>query len=211
MRTPLIGWCNSPCCMRNFEAMHPFLDGNGRLGRMFVPLFMWQSDLIRSPMFYVSAYLEAHRDDYYERLLAASRDDDWTGRRWFFLEAVQAQAEENPAKAQGIIDLYNPMKGSVPNLTCSQYAIRAVDRIFERPVFRGADFVAATGIPKPTARRILDVLRKDRILQVLAPASGRRSAILLFPAFLNIAERKGVVLTLTDDTQDTLSLDYDKK
>jgi len=60
-----------------FEALHPFLDGNGRLGRMLVPLFLWQNGLIQRPMFYLSAFLEAHRDEYYERLLAVSRDDDW--------------------------------------------------------------------------------------------------------------------------------------
>lgn len=52
-----------------FEALHPFLDGNGRLGRMLLPLFLWQRKLIHRPMFYASAYFEAHRDEYYERLL----------------------------------------------------------------------------------------------------------------------------------------------
>ena len=55
-----------------FEALHPFLDGNGRLGRMLVPLFLWQHDLIRAPMFYVSAHFEARRDDYYDGLLGES-------------------------------------------------------------------------------------------------------------------------------------------
>ena len=59
-----------------FEALHPFLDGNGRLGRMLVPLFLWRSGLIRAPRFYVSAYLGARRDAYYDALLAVSRDDD---------------------------------------------------------------------------------------------------------------------------------------
>ena len=85
-----------------FEALHPFLDGNGRLGRMLVPLFLWQHSLIRAPMFYISAYFEARRDSYYDGLLAVSRDDDWTGWCRFFLEAVRAQAEENLAKTQGI-------------------------------------------------------------------------------------------------------------
>lgn len=53
-----------------FEALHPFLDGNGRLGRMLIPLFLYQARIIQQPMFYISAYLESHRDEYYERLLA---------------------------------------------------------------------------------------------------------------------------------------------
>ena len=96
-----------------FEALHPFLDGNGRLGRMLVPLFLWQCGLIGQPMFYVSAYFEARRDAYYEGLLAVSRDDDWTGWCRFFLKAVRAQAEENLTKARGILDLYEDMKGRV--------------------------------------------------------------------------------------------------
>ena len=81
------------------EALHPFLDDNGRLGRMLVPLFLRQIDLLRVPLFYISAYFETHRSAYYDGLLAVSRDDDWTGWRPFFLEAVQAQAEDNLEKA----------------------------------------------------------------------------------------------------------------
>ena len=77
-----------------FEALHPFLDGNGRLGRMLVPLFLWQCGLISQPMFYISAYFEARRNAYYDGLLAISRDDAWTEWCGFFLKAVQVQAEE---------------------------------------------------------------------------------------------------------------------
>ncbi|MDS4031810.1 MAG: Fic/DOC family N-terminal domain-containing protein [Candidatus Contendobacter sp.] len=171
-----------------FEALHPFLDGNGRLGRMLVPLFMWQSDLIKRPMFYVSAFLEAHRDEYYERLLAVSRDGDWTGWCWFFLRALRAQAEENQQKATAILGLYERMKSEVVNLTHSQYAIRALDWIFGRPIFKSSDFVVSAGVPEPTAKRIVPALCQAGVLRVLVKASGRRAATLCFPALLNIAE-----------------------
>lgn len=171
-----------------FEALHPFLDGNGRLGRMLVPLFMWQTGLIQRPMFYVSAFLEAHRDEYYERLLAVSRDGDWTGWCKFFLGALKAQAEENQQKAAAILGLYERMKREVADLTRSQYAIHALDWLFERPIFKSPDFVASAGIPEPTAKRIIPALREAGILRVLVEASGRRAATLCFPALLNIAE-----------------------
>jgi Fic family protein len=57
-----------------FEALHPFLDGNGRLGRMLVPLFMWQIGLIHAPMFYISAYFEKNRDAYYDHLTLVSKE-----------------------------------------------------------------------------------------------------------------------------------------
>ena len=171
-----------------FEALHPFLDGNGRVGRMLVPLFLWQRGLIRAPMFYISAYFEARRDAYHDGLLAVSRDRDWTGWCRFFLEAVRVQAEENLTKAQGIIDLYESLKRHVAELTRSRHAIRALDWIFQYPIFRSSDFTSTAGIAERTARRILDVLCKAGVLRIVNPGSGRRTTVLVFPALLNVAE-----------------------
>jgi len=171
-----------------FEALHPFLDGNGRLGRMLVPLFMWQNSLIHKPMFYISAYFETNRDVYYDRLLAVSRDGDWTGWCRFFLEAVRSQAEENQRKTIVILELYESMKRKVAEATRSQYAIHALDWIFGRPIFKSSHFVANAGIPEPTAKRILSVLRQERVLRVMAEGRGRRASVLAFPSLLNIAE-----------------------
>ena len=171
-----------------FEALHPFLDGNGRLGRMLVPLFLWKVGLIRAPVFYISAYLENHRDAYYDHLLAVSRDDDWTGWCHFFLEAIRRQAEDSLARAQGILKLYDAMKDEVINLTRSQYAITALDWIFKRPIFKSTDFVNQEHIPAPTARRILNCLRDNDICKTMVEARGRQAAILAFPKLLNLTE-----------------------
>lgn len=171
-----------------FEALHPFLDGNGRLGRMLIPLFMDQVGLIHRPMFYISAFLEANRDAYYEKLLAVSRDNDWTGWCVFFLTAVKQQAEENHSKATAIIDLYNQMKTHFVELTHSQYAIHALDWIFERPIFKSSDFIRSVSIPRPTAQRIINVLKTENILKILEESSGRKAAVLAYPDLLNIAE-----------------------
>jgi len=171
-----------------FEALHPFLDGNGRLGRMLVPLFLWQTGIIRAPMFYLSAYLEARRDEYYDRLLAVSRDGDWTGWCRFFLEATRMQAEANHRKASDILSLYAATKPRLRELTRSQYMVHALDWMFERPIFRSSDFVEAAGIPAPTARRVLRVLQRSGVLRALTPARGRRPAVLVFPELLNVAE-----------------------
>jgi Fic family protein len=175
-----------------FEALHPFLDGNGRLGRMMIPLFLWQAKLIQYPMFYISAYFEARRDAYYEQLMEVSRNNDWTGWCLFFLEAVRAQAEENLAKTRAILSLYEEKKREVPEMTRSRYAIHALDWIFGKPIFKSSDFVAASGIPAPTAQRFLSVLRKGGVLKDLIPGKGRRSAVVAFSALLNIAEGREV-------------------
>ncbi len=171
-----------------FEAIHPYLDGNGRLGRMLIPLFMYKSRLIQIPMFYISAYLEANRDVYYERLRAVTRDNDWTGWCVFFLEAIQKQSESNLKKTNAILGLYNSIKMRMRDLTHSQYAIHALDWIFNNPIFKGSDYVDSAGIPAPTARRILSKLRNESILITLKEASGRRSAFYIFSELINIAE-----------------------
>ena len=93
-----------------FEALHPFKDGNGRLGRMLIPLFLFQRKLLTSPDFYMSGYLEANREEYQERLRAVSRDGDWTGWCAFFLQGIREQAAENERKARAILSLYNRVK-----------------------------------------------------------------------------------------------------
>lgn len=175
-----------------FEAVHPFLDGNGRLGRLLVPLFLVDKGLLASPDFYVSAYLEAKRDEYYERLLAVSRDGDWTGWVAFFLTALIEQARDNEAKARAILDLYQLKKDWILEKTHSQYAVRALDWFFGRPIFNTSDLVATASIPAPTARRIVRVARDEGLLNEVRSSSGRRSAILAFSELLSIVEGRSV-------------------
>jgi len=171
-----------------FEALHPFLDGNGRLGRMFVPLFLFSKELLRSPMFYISAYLEARRDVYYERLLAVSRDSDWTGWCVFFLEALTEQARENEQKASSILKLYERERDRIIDLTHSQYAIKALDFLFYRPIFSASAFYTEAGVPEHSARKILKTLRGNAFFKILRETKGRQPSALAFRELLNIAE-----------------------
>ena len=176
-----------------FEALHPFLDGNGRLGRMCVPLFMFNKGLINLPTFYISAFFEANRDEYYDKLLAVSRDDDWTGWCVFFLRAVTSQAKENLDKANQILKLYEDKKEKVVEVTHSQHAIHALDFIFSHPIFVASHFTGNGVIPKPTAIRILTILRNNDIITTLREASGRRPASYIFPELINIAEGTQII------------------
>ena len=171
-----------------FEAIHPFLDGNGRLGRLIIPLFLKSKGLLSAPNFYLSEYLESHREEYYDRLLAVSRDGDWTGWCGFFLRAIIEQAGTNQAKAQAIHALYTARKDWMVEATRSQYGVRALDWFFSRPIFVASDFVVQAGIPEPTAKRILRLVRDNGLLREIRPSSGRRPAVLAFPELLNICE-----------------------
>ena len=173
-----------------FEAIHPFLDGNGRLGRLIIPLFLHSHGLLSRPSFYLSEYLEDNRDEYYNRLLAISEAGDWTGWVAFFLRAVTAQAESNLAKADLILKLHARLRDWIVDATHSQYGVRALDWMFMRPIFQPPDFIEDAEIPAPTARRIVGVLRENGMLRELRPSSGRRPATLAFSELLNISEGK---------------------
>ena len=175
-----------------FEAIHPFLDGNGRMGRLIVPLFMFSKELLSSPSFYISEYLESHRDEYYDHLLAVSRDDDWTGWCAFFLTALTDQARAYQQKIHDLLALYDERKEQIVEETHSQYSSRTLDYIFKRPIFRTTDFVENSGIPEPTARHILRVLRGCGLLSELRKARGRQPAILAFADLLNIVEGRNL-------------------
>ncbi len=171
-----------------FELIHPFCDGNGRIGRMLVPLILYEKGLIASPMFYISAYLERNRPVYYERLLAVSRDGDWNGWITFFLHAIEEQAGANGQKARAILDLYDEMKQTVPEVTRSQYAIAAIDALFKAPVFIPSEFYEQTGIPKKTANRLLQQLREQDIITALTEGGGRRATTYVFSRLIAITE-----------------------
>ncbi|PLX46783.1 MAG: cell filamentation protein Fic [Desulfobulbaceae bacterium] len=171
-----------------FEALHPFKDGNGRLGRMLIPLFLFNKGLLSSPDFYMSGYLESHREIYQERLRAVSREDAWTEWSAFFLQGIVEQSAENERKARAILALYERVKTQVVDLTHSQHAIRAVDFLFQHPIFTATHFTTYSEIPKPTAARILSMLREDGMLHTLREGRGRRSGIYAFRELLNIAE-----------------------
>lgn len=175
-----------------FEAIHPFLDGNGRLGRLMIPLFLHSHGLLSRPSFYLSEYLEEHRDEYYSRLLAISEEGDWTGWVAFFLRALTSQAESNLEKADRILKLHARLRDWIVDATHSQYGVRALDWMFMRPIFQPPHFIQDAEIPAPTARRIVGVLRESGMLREVRASSGRRPATFAFSELLNIAEGKDV-------------------
>ena len=177
-----------------FELLHPFKDGNGRIGRMLIPLFLFQKKVLSQPMFYLSAYLEANRNEYYYRLQNISRSRDWNGWLEFFLKATITQANTNSLKVKNIMTLYEDMKLKVQDITHSQFTLQVVDALFSRPIFSTTDFVSTVHgkMTKQTAMALLKQLKEADILREIQPSSGRKAAILCFPALLNITGKKFV-------------------
>lgn len=169
-----------------FEALHPFKDGNGRIGRMLIPLMLWKYGAISQPHFYMSGYLEQRRDDYIDLMGDVSANDRWTNWIIFFLEAVEAQANENLQKSEAIRALYEEMKEKFREKLSSQWSTAALDFIFTRPVFRNSVFTGKSGIPHQTAHRMTRTLSECGLLRTIVPSSGRRPAMYSFEPLLEL-------------------------
>ena len=141
-------------------------------------------------MFYLSAYLEAHRDVYYDRLQHISKSKDWNGWIDFFLRAVVEQARANSLNVRQILHLYDEMKQRIEQTTNSPYGLRLLDTIFNRPIFSTSNFVTLSEIPRQTALPLLRKLKKAGILITVRKARGSSPEILMFPSLLDIVENR---------------------
>jgi Fic family protein len=177
-----------------FEILHPFKDGNGRIGRVLVPLLLFQDGALSRPMFYLSEELERRRDDYHDRLLAITDDDDWQGWIMFFAGAVIEQAGRNITKIRQVRELYAAFKDAFISKTRSQYAVPVLDTFFERLIVDAGDLQKAAGIPnRVTANRLLNQLEEEALIRKVRAAAGQRPAVYALSDLLAIIERRDVV------------------
>lgn len=116
-----------------FESIHPFVDGNGRIGRLLLSLLMVNWGILPLPLLYLSAYFEKNRQMYYERLLAVSQSGEW--REWvvFFLQGIQQQAVDTAQRAKQMQDLHADWREKLQQIRSSMLAMRVADLLFEIP------------------------------------------------------------------------------
>jgi Fic family protein len=162
------------------------LDGNGRIGRILIPVFLYEKGVLKSPTFYLSAFLESTREEYYARLLAISHKGDWKSWIEYFLRAVAVQAKADNQKASDIMSLYNTMKTTVGEATRSGFAIQALDFLFDRPIFNGSFFASKSRIPRASAAIILNKLLRAKVIERLEQGRGRSPAVYVFPSLLDV-------------------------
>lgn len=115
-----------------FEAIHPFMDGNGRIGRLLIPLYLCERKLLSHPLLYMSGYFEKHRGEYYERLRGVDREKNWVSWIKYFLLAVQSQALTTQIQINDIQKLYADLKADLPKMR-SVFAANLLDIAFVSP------------------------------------------------------------------------------
>ncbi len=151
-----------------FEAIHPFLDGNGRVGRLLVTLFLVERGRLGQPLLYLSDYLEAHRDEYYDRLQRVRAHGDWSGWIKYFLVGVRDTARKAVRQAGRLMDLRERLRRK---LVAKPRALLLLDELFKNPYVDVARARKALGVTHPTAQQAIRVLEDA---DVLKEATGRR-------------------------------------
>lgn len=169
-----------------FEALHPFQDGNGRIGRMLITLLLWSSGAISEPHFYISGYMEENKDEYIDTMREVSKSNNWESWCIFFLNAIEKQAIKNLEIAERIRSLYEEMKPIFADSLSSKWSVNALDYIFTYPIFRNNRFTSKSGIPGPTAARFTRILLEKELLRTLEESSGRRPALYSFEPLLKL-------------------------
>lgn len=177
-----------------FELIHPFLDGNGRMGRLIIPLYLYEKKLLSRPMFYLSDWLERNRADYYRHLRGLSANPPaWNAWVSFFLMGMEAQAQANVKTAASILALYERLKDRILEISRSTWSIRLLDAIFRSPVFTSSSLNLRKPAPtRPALNNLLRTLQSDGILKVLQEGSGSRGTVYALRELLKITEGRNL-------------------
>ncbi len=151
-----------------FEAIHPFLDGNGRVGRLLITLFLMERGRLSQPLLYLSAYIEDHRQDYYDLLQRTRTHCEWIPWLRFFLSGVADMAQDAMRRARELMELREKFR---KRLADKSRALVLLDELFLNPYITVARAEQALKVSNPTARQAVLLLQKHRMLKEV---SGRK-------------------------------------
>jgi Fic family protein len=155
-----------------FETIHPFLDGNGRVGRLLIALLLFETKVLSQPLLYLSLYLKEHRAEYYRLLDAVRREGDWEEWIDFFLEGVTMTAQSAVDTAHRMLRVFEEDAARVADLgRRAPNALRAFDAFRRRPVRNIAAIAATTGASLPTVSRAVESLVE---LGIVREITGRK-------------------------------------
>lgn len=170
-----------------FEILHPFRDGNGRIGRAILPIFLVEHGLMDQPVFYFSEYLESFREEYYSSLRRITDENNWNQWISFFLKGFAIQAKAIRSKADRILKLYDAMKREIYSLGTT-YALPVLDALFTMPIFSSTEFAHYTGMPKTSANRFFTTLVEKGILVLASEGQGSRASTYQFSELIQIVD-----------------------
>jgi Fic family protein len=168
-----------------FETIHPFLDGNGRIGRLLIALLVEHWGLLKTPLLYVSLAFKRHRAEYYDFLMKVRTGGDWEGWMGFFLRCVRESAEDGVSAAQRLFGLLGKDRRTVANHEATTIpAVRLFDLLPEHPIVTLPRVMQLLKTTKPTAGKAIDALRRAGVLH---ETTGRqRDRVYAYTAYLKV-------------------------
>ena len=171
-----------------FETIHPFLDGNGRLGRLLIALLLCEQKVLREPMLYLSLYFKTHRQNYYELLNNVRMTGDWEAWLDFFAEAVIVTATQAVETAQQLLDLSNQDRDKISGLGRAAASTLQVHRaLMEHPIATSGSLVKKTGITPATVNKALGHLEQLGIVKELT--ARKRNRLFSYAGYIEIMSR----------------------
>ncbi|MBX9724185.1 MAG: Fic family protein, partial [Candidatus Obscuribacterales bacterium] len=147
-----------------FEAIHPFLDGNGRIGRLLITLLLCEWKLMPQPLLYLSAYFESNRRQYYDGLLDVSRTGNWNSWVLFFLNGISEQSRDAIQRSKRLIELWQSYREKLQSARVSGLLLTLVDFLFSQPIVSAARVEKALKVTPRSAQQNIDKLVKHGIL-----------------------------------------------
>ena len=167
-----------------FEAIHPFLDGNGRIGRLLITFMLLEKGLLSQPLLYLSDFFEQHRDEYYSLLLNVSQKGDWKAWLTFFLSGVRQQSEDALSTVQKLLALQNRYRVLAAARRVPQVVNHLIDYLFARPIISVSELSKAWKITFSTVQRGVDYLIEKDIFREIT--GGQRNRLFAANEILNI-------------------------
>jgi Fic family protein len=168
-----------------FETIHPFLDGNGRVGRLLIALLLTADGALSEPILYLSLYFKMHRQEYYEHLQRVRTRGDWEGWLRFFLQGVVETADEALETTRRILALFDKDRRRLEGLgRATVSAFRVLEQLQKRPIAGVQDLAKALGLTYPTVASALDRMKKLRIVNELT--GYKRNRVFAYAPYVEI-------------------------
>lgn len=169
-----------------FETIHPFLDGNGRMGRLLITFWLCQQNILTKPLLYLSFYFKKNRAEYYDRLMAVRKNGDWENWIKFFLRGIAEVSDETTESARAILKIKEDATNALykKDGTNSNYQ-RLLNYLFEQPFIKRSDVEQYLDVSNPTAGSILEVFCQMNILVDCTPDKARNK-MYAFGKYLDI-------------------------
>ena len=168
-----------------FETIHPFLDGNGRVGRLLIPLLLCQEGILKEPLLYLSLYLKQHRPLYYDLLSRVRTDGDWESWVSFFVDGIKRMAESAILTAKKLLDIADTDRHKIQKMgRKAGSALRIHQAFLHRPLVSISFLSSHTKLSPPTVTGVLEILEREGIIKEIT--GKRRNRIYAYEHYLEV-------------------------